>query len=156
MLRTAFCQLKTSERIGCVLIWFVWLRTLRGCNFIHSYNSFGIPKAYIYTVMRRYDGTVHLRPVVSLNLGLRPVCNFVGRTLFSHILCWTKIENVKWILTYPLICACKLYAFNHKRTHQTKSPFMSVESKKCNEITGPNCTNGTASIRWTWLMRDPR
>ena len=39
------------------------------------------------------------------------------------------------------MCACKLYVSKHERTHQTKSPFLSVESKKCNEITGPNCTN---------------
>ena len=38
------------------------------------------------------------------------------------------------------MCACKLYAFKHKRTHQTKSPIMSVESEKCNEITGLDCT----------------
>ena len=38
------------------------------------------------------------------------------------------------------MCTCKLCAFKHKRTHRTKSPFMALESKKCNEITGPNCT----------------
>ena len=35
---------------------------------------------------------------------------------------------------------CKLYAFKHKRTHQTNSPFMFVEWGKCNEITGLDCT----------------
>ena len=36
------------------------------------------------------DGTkvvVQLGPVVSSHLGLRPVCNFVSRALFSHSLC---------------------------------------------------------------------
>ena len=41
------------------------------------------------------------------------------------------------------MCACKPYAFKHKRTHEIKYPFLSVESKKCNGITGPICTNGS-------------
>ena len=57
---------------------------------------------------------------------------------------------MKWILTCPLMCACKLYAFKHKRTHQTNSPFMSVESEKCNEITGLDCTKSLK--QWFYLL----
>ena len=54
------------------------------------------------------------------------------------------------------MCACKLYAFKHKRTHQTKSPFMSVESENCNEITGLDCTKMSISMKKKMLTDSDR
>ena len=38
------------------------------------------------------------------------------------------------------MCGCKQYAVKHVGMHLI-SPLVSVEFKKCNKITGPNCTS---------------
>ena len=59
---------------------------VQGIYDIYEHTSSQDSKAYLPDVPRFLQKGVESRLAVSLHLGFRPVCNFVGRTSFSHIL----------------------------------------------------------------------
>ena len=93
---------KTCKHTGIWLIKVIYIYPIEISNYTlrPSFRSHPFECNWTWNPTIGHNWT---RPLVSLHLWFRLVCNVVSRTLFSHILYWTKIENIKWILIYVLM-----------------------------------------------------